>query len=70
MRFHFEEEVKVEFHLNGGYTKLLVIRFINNGHVDTPYMDIPTKDIPTHLRNIGCHFVLTINEDNSINIKK
>jgi hypothetical protein len=70
MRFHFEEEVRVDFHLNGGYTKLLIIRFINNEHFNNPYIDIPTKDIPNHLRKMGTHFILKINEDDSIKIKE
>ena len=63
------EDVQVEFHLNEGYTKLLMIRYKHNGFVGNPYLDIPTNVIPKHLRNIGSQFKIKINEDWSIEIK-
>ena len=64
------EAVRVEFHLNEGYTKLLMLRYKDNGFVENPYLDIPTNDIPKHLRNIGSQFKIKINEDWSIEIEK
>ena len=64
------EDVRVEFHLNEGYTKLLMLRYKNNGFVENPYLDIPTSEIPKHLRNIGSQFKIKINEDRSREIEK
>lgn len=54
-----KEPVQVQFHLNGGYTKLLLERYKNNGQA-FPAIDIPTNKIPAHLRKIGSHFEIII----------
>ncbi len=55
------EPVRVLFHLNGGFTQVLLERFQNNGHmVYGPIWDIPTAIIPFHLRPLGSRFILTL----------
>lgn len=54
------EPVTVEFHLDGGYTKVFLERAKNwgmtNGEND---WDIPTNSIPPDLRTIGFRFLLS-----------
>lgn len=46
-------------HLNEGYTKLLVERTEGLGLADGgATWDIPTRIIPSHLRPLGCRFVV------------
>lgn len=54
----FRESARVATHLNGGFTRLLLERFVGNGHVPDPSLDIPTERIPMHLRAIGSCFVV------------
>ncbi len=54
------EPVRVEFQLDGGYTKVLLEWAKNwimtDGVID---WDIPTNSIPPDLRTIGCRFLLS-----------
>jgi hypothetical protein len=53
-----EEQVRVEFHLNG-YTKVILERTIGVGLADGGVTwDISTNQIPKHLRAIGSRFVI------------
>lgn len=61
MTTRIEEPVKVLFHLNEGYTKVLLERF--SGHLDD--LDVPTEKIPSHLRTIGARFILIIEDSHS-----
>ncbi len=54
------EPVRVEFHLDGGYTKVLLERAKNWGMMDGKIdWDIPTNSIPPDLRTIGSRFLLS-----------
>jgi hypothetical protein len=46
--------VRVAFHLNEGYTRVLWDGF----RADVPGWDIPTEIIPPHLRRLGSRFLL------------
>lgn len=52
------EPVRVEFHLDGGYTKILLERLwgMTDAEID---WDIPTNSIPPDLRTIGSRFLLS-----------
>ena len=45
------EPVRVEFHLSGGYTRVIYERASSS-------IDIPTAAIPHHLRPIGSRFLI------------
>lgn len=65
----FEEPVKVLFHLNEGFTKVILERTIGVGLADGGIAwDIPTEKIPYELRKIGSRFIL-IAETNSDEIE-
>jgi hypothetical protein len=54
------EPVKVEFHLDNGYTKVIFERLVGIGMLDGRWFrDIPTASIPPHLRYIGSRFLLS-----------
>jgi hypothetical protein len=54
------EPVKVEFHLDSGYTKVILERLVGQGMVDGGLSwDIPTAFIPPHLRYISSRFLLS-----------
>ena len=53
------EPVKVEFHLNNGYTKVVYERLVGLGMLDDWSTDIPTTLIPRNLRQIGSAFLLS-----------
>jgi hypothetical protein len=54
------EPVKVEFHLDSGYTKVILERFVGIGMLcGRWFRDIPTASIPPHLRYIGSRFLLS-----------
>jgi hypothetical protein len=61
MTYRIEEPVKILFHLNEGYTKVLLERF--SEHFGD--LDIPTEKIPHHLRKIGSRFVLILEDSHS-----
>lgn len=53
------EPAKVEFHLNGGYTKVILERLVGQGMLEGRWFwDIPTTSIPPNLRQIGSCFLL------------
>jgi hypothetical protein len=59
------ESVRVEFHLSGGYTRVVYER------VQDCRVEIPTAAIPDHLRPIGSRFIVvfagvTPDEDDTI----
>lgn len=55
------EPVRVEFHLDGGYTKILLERAKNWGMMSERIdWDIPTNSIPPDLRTIGSRFLLSM----------
>lgn len=55
------EPVRVLFHLNAGYTKLVYERYEQrHGMLDNPTFDQPTRSIPRHLRSIGSRFYVVI----------
>ena len=54
------EPVRVEFHLDGGYTKVILERAIHWGMMDRIDWDIPTNSIPPDLRIIGSRFLLSM----------
>lgn len=56
--WHFEP-VKVEFHLDNGYTKVVYVRLVSLGMLDDWFTDIPTSSIPPKLRFIGKVFLLS-----------
>lgn len=59
------ETVKVVFHLNGGYTRLIWERSENTVWAGTGWIfDIPTHLIPYDLRVIGSRFLLSIVKSN------
>jgi hypothetical protein len=54
------EPVKVDFHLDSGYTKVILERLIGLGMLDGRWFrDIPTAFIPPHLRYIGSRFLIS-----------
>ncbi|HQU82127.1 MAG TPA: hypothetical protein PKY59_03330 [Pyrinomonadaceae bacterium] len=66
-----KETVKVLFHLNEGFTKVLVEKTIGVGLADGGITwDIPTEKIPFHLRQIGSRFVVStdVNSFESIEV--
>lgn len=61
MTNQFEEPVRVLFHLNENFTKVICERTIYVGLADSGItLDIPTDKIPVHLRKIGSCFNLMI----------
>jgi hypothetical protein len=50
----FRQVAKVEMHLPGGFTRVVLRNF--GGH----WWDIPTNKIPTHLRTIGSELLITM----------
>ena len=48
----YREPVRVEFHLSGGYTRVVFER------VPGAWRDIPTSSIPPHLLRLGSRFLL------------
>ncbi|BAY86706.1 hypothetical protein NIES267_62170 [Calothrix parasitica NIES-267] len=67
------EAVRVIFHLNGGYTKVIWQRSENTAWAGKGWMfEIPTHVIPFDLRMIGSYFLLSIKKfdvDNLEDIK-
>ncbi len=53
------EPVKVEFHLDNGYTKVVYVRLVGLGMLDDWSTDILTTLIPRNLRQIGSVFLLS-----------
>lgn len=63
--------MKVLFHLNEGFTKVLVEKTIGGGLADgRTTWDIPTEKIPFHLRQIGSRVAVStdVNSFESIEI--
>ncbi|MGL4619117.1 hypothetical protein [Chroococcidiopsis sp.] len=60
LRWRFEP-VRVDFHLDGGYTRVMLERLVGLGMLDEEgwYWEIPTVSIPPNLRNIGSRFLLS-----------
>jgi len=59
-----KEPVKILFHLNGGFTKVILERTIGVGPADGGIaLDIPTEKIPGRLRKIGSRFILLRTEN-------
>ncbi len=56
------EPVRVLFHLNGEYTKVLLERRLNPEYAIyyEPTLDITTAIIPFHLRPLGSRFMVTL----------
>lgn len=53
------EPVRVLFHQNGGFTKLVYERYEQGGVTDGPRtFDLPTGEIPENLRTVGSRFLL------------
>ena len=50
--------VRVLFHLNEGYTRVLMERLVDGRPVSLYDLDIPTSIIPPHLRPLGSRFML------------
>ena len=50
--------VRILFHLNEGYTRVLMERLIDGQPVSLYDIDIPTEIIPLRLRHLGSRFVL------------
>jgi cytochrome oxidase assembly protein ShyY1 len=48
--------VKVDMHLDGGYTRVILFQVGDGG----TGWDIPTAQIPVHLRRIGSEFILIL----------
>lgn len=70
MKQEFEEPVKILFHLNEGFTKVILERTIGVGMADGGIeWDIPTEKIPRNLRKIGSRFILVGNYQNSSSMK-
>ena len=56
------EPVKILFHLNEGFTRVLIEWTLGLGLADGGIeYDIPTSLIPSHLRKIGSRFILITN---------
>lgn len=54
-----EEPVKVLFHLNGGFTKVILERTVGVGLADGGIAcEILTEKIPVDLRKLGSRFLL------------
>ena len=61
VRSPFREPVRVLMHLNGGYTRVSVVRTEGLGMADGGVTwDIPTGAIPPHLRAIGAQFLASM----------
>src|SRR5262249_47304730 len=61
IRSPFREPVRVVIHLNGGYTRVSVLRTEGLEMADGGVTwDIPTKAIPPHLRAIGAQFLAVV----------
>lgn len=57
----FREPVRVLMHLNGGYTRVSVVRSEGQGLANgAGVWDIPTAAIPSHLRPIGSQFLAVV----------
>lgn len=55
----FREPAEVEMHLDGGYTRVRLVRTEGQGLADGGISwDIPTARIPIELRGIGVRFLL------------
>ena len=66
----FEEPVKILFHLNEGFTRVILERTIGVGLADGGVeQEIPTEIIPDHLRKIGSCFILIGNYESKKNLK-
>ncbi|MEH2139864.1 hypothetical protein [Nostoc sp.] len=60
------ETVRIIFHLDGGYTKVIWERSENTAWAGTGWIfDIPTHVIPNELRIIGSRFLLSIVKSNA-----
>jgi hypothetical protein len=60
-----EEPAKVLFHLNEGFTKIILERTIEVGLAEGSITwEIPTEKIPHHLRKIGSRFLISGDTDN------
>ena len=57
-RDEMRHPVRVLFHLNEGYTCVLMERLVGDKYVALHDLDIPTKVIPPHLRPLGSRFML------------
>ncbi len=62
MKFNWmQEPVRVEFHLDHGYTQVILERTIGIGFADGGISrEIPTYCISPELRTIGSRFILSI----------
>jgi len=61
IRSPFREPVRVLMHLNGGYTRVSVVRTEGSGMADGGMTwDIPTAVIPPHLRALGAQFLAVV----------
>ena len=66
-----DEPVRVLFHLNGGYTKIIFERTIGVGLADGGISwDISTDRIPFNLRNIGSRFLICRYSEKEFDIKE
>ena len=52
----FRHSVRVEMHLQGGFTRVVLFDLSDGGH----RWDIPTDKIPLHLRRIGSEFLVVM----------
>ena len=50
--------VRVLFHLNEGYTRVLMDSLLDGVPASLYDLDVPTKIIPPHLRRLGSRFIL------------
>jgi hypothetical protein len=61
VRSPLREPVRVLMHLNGGYTRVSVVRTEGLGMADGGILwDIPTEAIPAHLRAVGAQFLAVV----------
>ncbi len=62
MKVHWlQEPVKVDFHLDHGYTQVILERLVRMGLADGNInWDIPTNSIPSDLRTIGSRFLISV----------
>jgi hypothetical protein len=61
IRSPFREPVRVLMHLNGGYTRVSLIRTEGLGMADGGITwDIPTEAIPPHLRRLGSQLLAIV----------
>jgi hypothetical protein len=62
------EPIRVDFHLDSGYTKVILERLVGREMMDGDWdWDIPTASIPPNLRTIGSRFLLSWQQDDIYN---